>query len=104
MTTTVNVTWDLPTTRTSGRPLDPALLAGVDVSLSADGGVNFVLTDTILPADVQAVSFPDLVDGDYAIRLVVRLTDGLESAGVDTPIVLDTAAPEDVANIQVTFG
>lgn len=103
MTTTVNVSWDLPTTRTSGNPLDPALIAGVDVSLSADGGLNFTLTDTVLPTAAQEVTYPDLVDGDYAVRLVVRLTTGQASAGVDTPFQLDTSAPADVANIQITF-
>ncbi len=104
MTTTVTVTWDLPTERVSGNPLDPAEIAGVDVSLSADGGVNFTLTDTVIPADPQTVTYPDLVDGDYAVRLVVRLTGGEQSAGVDTPFQLDTSAPNDVANIQITFG
>jgi len=104
MTTTVTATWDLPTTRTSGNALDPADIAGVDVSLSADGGVNFTLTDTVLPAAAQTVVYPDLVDGDYAIRLVVRLVDGVQSAGVDTPFQLDTSAPNEVANIQITFG
>lgn len=104
MTTTVTLTWDLPTTRTSGNALDPALIAGVDVSISADAGANFTLTDTILPTAAQEVVFPDLVDGDYSFRLVVRLTTGQVSSGVDTPVPLDTSAPENVANVQVTFG
>lgn len=103
MTTTVNVSWELPTTRTSGNPLDPALIAAVDVSLSADGGLNFTPTDTVLPTATQTVTYPDLVDGDYAVRLVVRLTTGQVSAGVDTPFQLDTSAPADVANVQITF-
>jgi hypothetical protein len=103
MTTTVNVSWDLPTARTSGNPLDPALIAAVDVSLSADAGANFVLTDTVVPANPQNVTYPDLVDGDYVIRLVVRLTTGQASSGLDTPLQLDTSAPENVANVQITF-
>lgn len=103
MTTTVNITWDLPSTRTSGNALDPTDIAGVDVSLSADGGANFTLTDTILPSDTQAVTYPDLVDGDYSIRLVVRLVAGQVSTGIDTPFILDTSDPENVANITITF-
>ena len=103
MTTNVNVTWNLPTTRVSGNPLDVALIAGVDVSLSADGGTNFVLTDTVLPTVTQEVLYPDLVDGDYVIRLVVRLTTGQMSANVDTPVSLDTSAPMGVTNVVVTF-
>ena len=103
MTTNVNVAWDLPTTRESGNALDPALIAGVDVSLSADAGANFVLTDTVLPTAVQEVLYPDLVDGDYVVRLVVRLTTGQVSVAVDTPVTLDTSAPSGVANVVVTF-
>lgn len=103
MTTTVTVTWTLPTTRESGNTLDLALIAGVDVSLSADGGQNFTLTDTVPPGAAQTIVFPDLVDGSYSVRLVVRLTTGRMSSGVDTPFELDTSAPSNVANIQVTF-
>ena len=103
MTTNVTVSWTLPTTRVSGNPIDPNNLAGVDVSLSADGGVNFALTDTIIPTDPQEVFFPDLVDGDYAVRLVVRLVSGQASAGVDTPFTLDTSVPNDVTDVTITL-
>lgn len=103
MTTNVTVQWTLPTTRTSGNPIAVDDIAGVDVSLSADAGLNFTLTDTVLPAAAQDVLFTDLVDGDYSVRLVVRLTDGAQSAGVDTPFTLDTSAPEDVTNVTITL-
>lgn len=100
---TVQITWDLPTTRESGNPLDVLEIAGVDISLSADLGANFVLLGTVLPPDVQERIIPDLVDGDYIIRLVVRTVGGEESSGVDVDVLIDTSAPLNVANVVVSF-
>lgn len=103
MTQTATITWDLPTTRESGADLDPSTLAGVDVSLSADLGVNFVLLDTVTPAELQESIIPDLVDGDYIVRLAVRDLNGLVSVDVDTPFLIDTSAPSGVTNVAVAL-
>ena len=103
MTQTATVTWDLPTTRESGNPLDPATLAGTDVYLSADAGANFTLLNTVDPVDPQTLIIPDLVDGDYIVRLEVRDLDGRVSVAVDTPFLIDLSAPSGVTNVAVVL-
>lgn len=103
MTQTANITYTLPTTRDNGAPQDPALLDAVLVSFSADLGANFVALDTI-PADEPSVaSIPDLVDGDYIVRLEVRDLDLKVGLPVDTPFVIDTSLPGSVTNVEVTL-
>lgn len=103
MTQTATVTWDLPTTRVSGNPLDPATLVGVDVYLSADLGANFTLLNTVAPVDPQMLVVPDLVDGDYIVRLEVRDLDGQVSVAVDTSFLIDLSAPDGVTNVVVSL-
>lgn len=100
---TAVVTWDLPIARTSGNALDISEIAGIDISLSADLGVTFVLLGTLLATDLQERIIPDLVDGDYVVRLVVNLVTGEQSAGVDTPFLIDTSAPNNVTNVLVSL-
>ncbi len=99
MVRTLTVTWDLPTTRTSGNPLDPSEISGVDVSFSADG-TNF----TGLGLNTGgSVTIPDLIDGDWVVRLTVVDTEGRRSADVDVPVLIDTSAPGTVTNVNVTL-
>ena len=100
MAKTINITWDLPTERASGKPLDPSELIGVEVSLNA--GAGFALATTVPADETQAWVFPDMVDGDYTIRLVVKGTTG-DSAPVDTDVEVDTSAPGTVQNVQVSL-
>ena len=100
MEKTINITWDLPTVRESGNPLDPADILGVEVSL--DAGAGFALATTLVPTDPQAWVFPDMVDGDYTVRLVVTGVDG-NSIPVDTAVLIDTSAPGSVVNVQVSL-
>jgi len=101
MTQTATVTWNLPTTRSNGAAQDPAELDAVVVSFSADLGANFVELDTVFATDPQTISVPDLVDGDYIVRLVVRDLDLKVGAPVDTPFVIDTSLPGTVTNVVV---
>ena len=103
MTKSVRTTWDLPTKRESGRDLDPATLAGVDVGFSADDGANFVSLAPVAPADIQESFIPDLVDGDYIIRLEVRDLEGAVGVAVDTGFFIDTSAPGVVQNVVVVL-
>jgi hypothetical protein len=104
MTKSAVVTWVLPTNRTSGRPLDLNEVAGVDVWFSADLGANFVILGTVPPGNPQTRAIPDLVDGDYIVRLVVRMIGTLGvSLPVDTPFFIDTSAPRVVTAVNVTL-
>ncbi len=97
------VSWDLPTTRESGLPLDPADIQGVEVSLSADGGTTFSVLNTVAPPDTELL-VPDLEIGDWVFRLAVVDTNGRRSADVDALFnIADETAPSAVVNVQVAL-
>lgn len=103
MTKTAVLSWDLPTTRGSGRAISPADIAGVDIEFSANGGADFVDMTRVTPGASQDWTVPDLVDGDYAFRLTVELVDGARSNGVTETFFIDTSAPGEVTNVQVNL-
>ncbi len=99
----VNIAWELPTTRESGFPLDPADIQHVEVSLSADLGANFILIDSLAPPTLNLL-FPDLEIGDWIWRLAVVDTANKRSADVDVPVsVPDETNPSSVVNVVVSF-
>jgi hypothetical protein len=103
MAKNVNVSWDLPTTRESGLPLDPADIQHVSVELSADLGTTFTPINDIAPPATD-ITVPDLDIGDWIFRLIVVDTAGRLSVEVDTPVnVPDETNPSSVINVQVTF-
>ena len=101
MTQTANISWDLPTTRNNGQPQDPAQLDFVTVDFSADLGANFVTLGQVPATDPQVLVIPDLVDGDYIVRLTVTDLQGKSGQSVDTPFLIDTSAPGIVTNVVV---
>ena len=100
MTKTINISWDLPTTRVSGNPLDPSDILGVKVSLGA--GAGFAFAGSVLPTDPQQWIFPDMVDGDYTIRLEVTTALG-DSVPVDTAVSIDDSLAGPVTNVVVNL-
>ena len=97
------VSWELPITRESGRPLDLADIQGVEVSLSADGGANFAVLNTVAPPDTD-LFVPDLEVGDWVFRLTVVDTNGRRSMDVDELFnIPDETAPGIVSNVQVVL-
>ena len=94
----IRLTWDHPTTRESGLPLDPADIAETQISMSADGGVNWspigftsFLTHEFVITDVEPAT--------YDFRAVTVDTKGEPSAPVDTEVsVLDQSAPSSPTN------
>jgi hypothetical protein len=101
---TAVLTWELPTTREEGGPLDIAEILHTQVDFSLDGGVNYVEVDKILPAAAQTINAGDLQYGTYFFRFVVADTGGLFSAPLDFPIdIPDDSAPGQVVNVQVTL-
>ena len=104
MTMSAIVTWTLPTLRKSGRPIDLTKVAGIDVWFTAETIPDpaFVILGTVATDVEQSRTIPDLVDGDYIVRLVVRMIGaGGVSAPVDTPFFIDTSAPEGVTAVNV---
>lgn len=98
----VIIRWVLPATRESGLPLDPADIQHTLVELSADGGANFTLVDSVLgSALAQETLVQDLDNGNWIARLTVVDTAGREGAAVDTPFVSDVSAPGTVTNVEV---
>ncbi len=103
MTQTATITWVLPTTRSDGKPQDPLQLDYVSVDFSADLGTTFVGLLNVPAADPQVMVIPDLVDGDYIVRLTVYDLDGKLGASVDTPFLIDTSVPGSVTSVVVAL-
>ena len=112
---TVNLNWDLPTTRVDGSALLVSEIAGVLIQISADNGANFSDLEFVQAPD-NALVVPDLVDGDYIFRAIVvdKQAPPLSSAATDrtinvssqpgptpTPTVL--AAPSPIAELRITI-
>ena len=101
MTTTVIVNWQLPTTRASGAPLDPADIDFVEIAASADGGANYGVLQNVAPPETQ-LTVPDLEDGEWFFRGVVVDQDGRRSDPLSGSITLDTSPPAALGAIQIT--
>ena len=101
MARSVNVSWVLPTTRESGKPLDPAQVAAVELSLSADN-VNWTAYDTFLPA-VLATVIPELDIGEWFVQGVVLDTAGKRSKPVVKSIVVPDESAPGALNLTLSF-
>lgn len=98
----IALSWDLPTTRVDGGPLNPTDIAKVEVFVSADQGVNFVLLNTLLPTDTQGAFIPDQDWGTWVFRFIVTDTGAKASLPLDFFVdVPDDSAPGQVVNVQV---
>ena len=100
----IKLDWSLPTTRTSGLPLDVKDVSLVEVALSADAGTNWAVLGTVLPGVAQTFTQTELEVGDWKFRLVVVDTAGTRSAehfeDVNVP---DETPPGTVTNVIVTI-
>jgi hypothetical protein len=94
------VSWDLPTTRESGKPLPVEQIEATEVSVSADQGANFSVLNNVLPPETSLL-MPDLTDGTWIVRLVVLDMNGRRSSNVDTPFVVDSSPPGPAENPAV---
>jgi hypothetical protein len=101
MARNVNVAWVYPTTRESTKPLNPADIASVEISLSADN-VNWSAYDTF-PNGVLSTVIPELDIGEWFVRGVVVDTAGKRSKPkVASIVVPDDSAPGEL-QLTLTF-
>jgi len=97
----VNVSWVLPTTRKSGKPLNPADVAAVELSLSADN-VNWSAYDSF-PKEVLATVIPELDIGEWFVQGVVVDTAGKKSDPVVQSIVVPDETPPGALELTLAF-
>lgn len=103
MSKNVNIAYTLDLTRVSGLPLAIEEVAGVELHLSANNGVDFGIVTTILPS-VGNHTVPELEIGTWVLRLIVVDTEGRKSTPVDTSVdVPDETNPSAVASVTITF-
>ena len=102
MARNVNVSWVLPTTRVSGKPLNPSDILNVQLSLSSDN-VNWSLYDT-LPPSVLSTVIPELDIGDWFVAGVVHDTANRASSPVVSTVrVPDETAPGALPSLVLTL-
>lgn len=103
MARNVNVAWVLPTTRESNRPLDPADIAGVELSISADGGANWSVYDTFPPTVLSTV-IPELDIGTWLVSGRVKDTAGKFGKPKQGSIVVpDETAPGELLELTLSL-
>lgn len=88
----VKLTWTLPTTRQSGRPLPVEEIAAVEIAQSADGGASFGVID-VLPPTVLSTVVSELEPGEWFFRGVVLDKNGRRSAARTGSIVVPDETP-----------
>lgn len=88
----VRVQWSLPTTRESGRALDPTDIRHVRIEISADGGANFGLIGDFTP-DVLETLVQDLDFGTWTFRGLVADTKGRVSQPVVRSVEIADNSP-----------
>ena len=94
----IRLTWDHPTTRESGLPLDPADIAETQISMSADGGANWSPIGMAGGLDAEFL-ITDVEPATYNFRAITIDTKGDPSQPVDTEVsVLDQSAPSSPTN------
>jgi hypothetical protein len=104
MANDVTLTWDLPTERVSGFPLNPTDIKEMRVELGLAGTGSHTPVGTVLPADAQQFQLFDQDIGEWEFRLVTVDTANRESSGVLAPFtVIDVTPPGDALNVNVTI-
>lgn len=88
----VTLQWELPTTRTSNRPLPVADIQHVLVDVSADEGATWAPIG-VFPPDVLSTQVTDLDFGTWVFRGVVVPKRGLPSEPLTAVVVNDDTSP-----------
>jgi hypothetical protein len=99
----VRLNWSLPTTRESGKPLNPADIAGVEIAVSADAGQNYVVSDVVTPATLETL-FTDMEPGTWMFRGVVVDVAGKRSRDKFAQVVVpDLTPPGTLVTLEATL-
>ena len=95
----------LPTTRTSGRPITPAELAGTEVGVSSDGGQNYELLNggAPFPTNVLQTVVPELEPGQWFFKAEWLAANGSRSARVTATVTIEDTSPPNVGTLVVTL-
>lgn len=98
----VRVQWALPTTRESGKPLNPADIEAVSIEISADGGANYAPVGDFAP-NVLETTVADVDFGEFFFRGTVRDTKGRVSNPVVASIVNEDSTPPSELTLVLDF-
>lgn len=102
MARNVNVSWVLPTTRESTKPLANTDIASVELSLSVDN-VNWSVYNSF-PKEVLSTVIPELEIGEWFVAGVVVDTAGKRSKPlVKSVVVPDDSAPSALGDLTLSF-
>ena len=97
----VKVSWKLPSTRESGKPLAAADVKHVDVQMSADQGANFVSLHHVIPP-VLELMVTDLEPGTYQFKaFAVDTKDRVGKPGTAQITIDDSTPPGAVLDLVV---
>ncbi len=99
---TVRLAWNIPSTRASGKPLNPAEISGFVVEQSVDGGAFTKLTDS--SANTITRDIPNLAPGNWSFR--VSCFDSKNRTGapsVGSIAIPDDTPPSAVLNLTVSI-
>ena len=102
MARNVNVSWVFPTTRESGKPLNPADIKAMELSISVDS-VNWTVFDTYV-ATVTSTRVTELEPGKWFFRgIVVDTTNKRSAPLVSSVVVPDETAPSALESLTITL-
>lgn len=100
----IEITWDLPTERQSGGPLDLNDIDYTAVEISADGGTNYTEIDRVPRASDQRFVQTEVEAGTWLFRLAVYDTAGERGAAhVESVDIADETPPAAVMNVTVNI-
>lgn len=98
----LNIAWVLPTTRESGKPLNPADIDRVRIDISADLGVNWAQIGEFPPATLSTL-VQDVDFGEWQVRGTVFDTKGRQSDPAVGTIVNEDTSPPSALTLTLTF-
>lgn len=107
MAKNLNVSWVLPTTRASGKPLAKSEIAFVELGLSSDN-VNWTVYDTFTP-DVLATVIPELDNGTWYVAGTVvdtkerRSVSVVQSIQIVPPVEEEDTTPPGVLTLTLSL-
>lgn len=98
----IKCTWTPPATRESGRPIDPADIAGYSLVMRVEGAPEF--TEIATPAATVREYVLDVTDpGLYEFQLFVIDTDGRKSKPSAGAVMIPDSTAPGAANFEVVL-